>query len=244
MKWLSKNKQWIFSGIGCLVITIASTIIFNYLGKNDQTISSVNNPDKNNTINPSKEAINKTQTIIEHGMMNIEVKGTVTECENGTAKIRYFGTAIVDSPNKPVKYKDRVVAASGIIYQKFTPEAEILNEDEFKRNPTYLEYEITGSGTDKLSFKGEIVVNQRLAKKRGGLGLHIPYFAKHVIVQIDIKEASFIQHYNAMAKLINKNEIKIIKKTFNALSKTYILELHDAPADSNIAFEWENDEVQ
>lgn len=185
------------------------------------------------------------QTTIEYGTVNIKIRGTVEECENGKATLTYLGSSIVDSSERPVKYKDRVIAMSGILSQKFTPEATILNKEHFKRNPAYLEYEIEASDAEnKLSFIGEIVANQRLAKKKGGLGLHIPYFAKYLIVNIDITEAPFIQDYKANAKLAAPNETRSIDPIFNKSSMTYTLHLENAPANSNIAFEWENDEVQ
>lgn len=182
-----------------------------------------------------------TKTIVEYGMVNIKVKGTVEECENGSATVTYLGSSLVDSPYKPVTYQDRVVATSGIISQKFTPEAIVFNEDQFKRNPTYLEYEIVATDAEsKLSFTGEIVVHQRLQKKKGGIGLHIPYNAQYLIVNINIAEAPFIRDYNGAAKLIDRNDVKIINATFNESSKTYTITLNNAPANSNIAFEWEN----
>ena len=186
------------------------------------------------------------ETTIECGITNIKVKGSVIECEKGEAEIIYLGSAIVDSPNKPVKYKD-IVQAPEIFSYNFNQEITVLNEKDFKRNPTILYYEVTAPDAEsKLSFTGEVLLRRELRKEYGAIGFHIPYYAKYMIFHINIAEAPFIRDYNGEAKLINsKEEIesdKIEKTDYNSLSMTYTVIVRDAPANSTMYFEWKNNE--
>ena len=189
--------------------------------------------------------ISPNQTTVEYGMVNIKVKGE--ECENGTAKVdlKYLGSSLVDAPQRPVKYRDRVTALSDkILGQQFVPEAKILNEDNFNRYSNYLEYEITGPEDKPLFFTGSVVVNRILQKKQALIGLHIPYYTKQLVVNIDITEASFIQGYKGKARFINidPNDVPEITQTFNKLSMTYTLNIKNIKS-SDLIFAWKNDEV-
>lgn len=229
------DLRWIFSGVGGTILGVLLTYYLNYLTQKDK-------------VDVLQESHTITQTTIEYETVNIKVKGTFEECENSTATVTYLVSSVVDSPEKekPVKYIDEVIVAqipnSKIVSHKFTPKATVLNKDQFKRNPTFLRFEIINpDAKSKLFGTGEIVVNQQLAKKQGGIGLRIPYDAQYLIVNIDISEAPFIRDYNWEAKLKNRNETKTLEPIVHESSMTYTFKLEDTKANSEIAFEWKND---
>lgn len=193
-----------------------------------------------------KNYITPEETTIEHGMVVIKVRGSKEECENGQAKLMSFGSLLVDSPKKPVKYKDTMRADSGIFGYNFTPKFNV-DKDRYERTShRVLEYEISAlDSKNKLACTGELLTHQELQKKKGGLAFPIPYHAKNLIVQIDITDAKFIRDYNVEANL-KKLGVSPKQKPmhFNPLTWTYTIKVDEAPAESNIAFEWKNDEVQ
>lgn len=191
-----------------------------------------------------------TQTI-EYGMVNIKVKGSKEECENGTATVTYLGSSLVDADQRPIIYEDQVKAGGGknILAQEFTPEAEILNYETFEKYKNNLIYKLTGPENEPLSFVGGIRVRRKLQQKGGFVGLHIPYNAKYMIVQIDVSEAQcikeYIDKYNGIARLMNgKDRDNPIPYTFNKLSQTYTITIQDATKGSDLVFAWENNEIQ
>ncbi|MBQ4439480.1 hypothetical protein II898_11480 [bacterium] len=190
-----------------------------------------------------------TQTI-EYGMVHIKVKGTPDDCEQGTATVTYLGSSLVDADQRPIIYEDQVKAGGGknILAQEFTPEAEILNYETFEKYKNNLIYKLTGPENKPLSFVGGIRVRRKLQQKEGFVGLHIPYNAKYMIVQIDVSEAQcikeYIDKYNGIARLMNgKDKDNPIPYTFNKLSQTYTITIQDAPKGSDLVLAWKNDEV-
>lgn len=184
-----------------------------------------------------KNYITPKETTIEHGMAVIKVKGTKEECETGKAIVEYFVSCLVDSDRKPVVYDDRVRAPYGILSHEFSHEAEFKYED---RNQ-YLDYRITTTDAENpLCFRGKVVVNHKLTEEKGRIGFHIPYNAKYMIFQVDISEADFIHDYKVEAKIekFGTPTRTIDEIPYDDLSRTYIVEVEDAPADSNMVFEW------
>ncbi len=242
MEWFMS----IFSGIGTKIMGAL------FGKKPDHNLSNTNNNTISITVNElaatnniKKDSDNKT---LEYGMVNIKVKGNRDNCENGTATVIYLGSLLVDSPSKSI-YQDFVEVApeSKIDSIKFTPEATPVDEDQIKRNPCILKYGL--NVPDNGFISGEAIVKQALRKKAGGIGFHTPpYYTKDLVFNIDFSETPFICGYGGKAKLktIDKETriVKEIKTHFYENSSTYIFRLKDVPAGSNIAFEWENDEVQ
>ena len=195
--------------------------------------------------NPQIEVQVSEQTMLYYHI-DIKVRGSVYDCERGTAVVSYTGSALVTSPENKCIYKDRVKTERGIQSIKFYPSAEILSQKEFNRNPNITEYRIK-SDTNKLFFNGEVVVNALLQRRNGEVALHIPYFAKYGSVTIDISEAKFIKEYNGLpylsfTKSDSKNErtpvgnLQFYENTF-----TYIFSAENIPSDSNLEFEWNSE---
>lgn len=182
-----------------------------------------------------------TETIMNYYHISIKVRGSVIECEQGRATATYTGSALVDAPEYPVVYRDRLKTGFGILHQQFFPEARMLNESQFRRNPIELEYEIRGPKNEKLFFTGKIATNAQLRKDMGGTGLHIPYFAEYVTVEIDLSDAAFITEYNGSAVLeYDGKKMPIEDVHFCNNSRTYFISAKDVPANSDIMFNWNN----
>ena len=179
---------------------------------------------------------------IKYGMVNIKIKETPTE--DGTATVIYHGTSLVDAPHRPVKYEDIVMASKDkILFYEFKPKAKILNPDAFEQNRNILRYELIGPENGPLFFIGDIIVSRKLQKKQGNIGLHIPYYAKYMMVNIDISDAQFIK--NGKATFINSDSENLpsITQTFNELSKTYSLSIKNVPR-SDLIFTWKNQDKE
>ena len=184
------------------------------------------------------------ETIIEYGTANIQIKPN-----NNEGNVIYLLSYIVNSNVKPVTYRDRIIIKKNKNCKIYEPEEStespespkstkltILNYDQFtQHNNTYLEYEIknVNESEDKLSFTGEIRTMQKLTN---GIGFHIPYYAKHLIINIFCTK----KLEDCSAKLYkeeNKKEINII---FNKDSNIYTIVLNDVEADSNLNFMWKS----
>lgn len=182
-----------------------------------------------------------TETIMKYYHVTIKVRGSIVDCEQGRATTTYTGSALVDAPEYPVVYRDRVKTGFGIQHQQFFPAARVLNANEFRRNPIELEYEVRGGENEKLFFTGEITTNAQLRKDMGGTGLHIPYFAEYVTIELDLSDTSFISEYNGSAVLEHDgNRTPIEDVHFCENSKTYFISAKDVPANANIMFNWNN----
>lgn len=189
----------------------------------------------------TKRSKRPTETVMNYYHVHIKIHGSVMECEQGQAVVTYTGSALVDAPEYPVVYRDRVRTGFGIQHQQFLPEATVRNQDEFRRNPILLEYEIKGSESDKLFFTGEIVTNAQLRKDIGGTGLHIPYFAEYVAIELDISAVRFFQDYNGKAFLQSgEKETPIKDVQFCSNSGKYVISAKNVPANANIMFKWNN----
>lgn len=196
--------------------------------------------DWNDNYNYNTDSYN---TFIEYGVVNIKVNGSVEECEDGRATVTYLGSSHVVSMEQ-VEYKDHVVVASTqnskIVSTEFAPKETVLRREKYNDNLTFLEYKLTAPDR-KLDFTAKIVVNQLLQKKKGGIGLHIPYFTKYLIIKIDISEAPFIKQYNGIAKLIYIKTVRSIDYNYDEKLKTYTFTIKNALPNSDMAFEWGND---
>ncbi|MBD5441940.1 MAG: DUF4062 domain-containing protein [Treponema sp.] len=189
----------------------------------------------------TKRSKRPTETVMNYYHVHIKIHGSVIECEQGQAVVTYTGSALVDAPEYPVVYRDRVRTGFGIQHQQFSPKATVRNKDEFRRNPILLDYEIKGSENDKLFFTGEIVTNAQLRKDIGGTGLHIPYFAEYVAIELDISTVRFFQDYNGKAFLQSgEKETPIKDVQFCTNSGKYVISAKNVPANSNIMFKWNN----
>ncbi|MBD5438844.1 MAG: DUF4062 domain-containing protein [Treponema sp.] len=189
----------------------------------------------------TKRSKRPAETVMNYYHVHIKIHGSVMECEQGRAVVTYTGSALVDAPEYPVVYRDRVRTGFGIQHQQFSPKATVRNQDEFRRNPILLEYEIKGSESDKLFFTGEIMTNAQLRKDIGGTGLHIPYFAEYVAIELDISAVRFFQDYNGKAFLQSgEKEIPIKDVQFCSNSWKYVISAKNVPANSNIMFKWNN----
>lgn len=189
----------------------------------------------------TKRSKRPTETVMNYYHVHIKIRGSVMECEQGQAVVTYTGSALVDAPEYPVVYRDRVRTGFGIQHQQFSPEATVRNRDEFRRNPILLDYEIKGSESDKLFFTGEIVTNAQLRKDIGGTGLHIPYFAEYVAIELDISDVRFFQDYNGKAFLQSgEKETPIKDVQFCSSSGKYVISAKKVPANANIMFKWNN----
>lgn len=182
-----------------------------------------------------------TETVMNYYHVHIKIHGSVIECEQGQAVVTYTGSALVDAPEYPVVYRDRMRTGFGIQHQQFLPAATVRNQDEFRRNPILLDYEIKGSESDRLFFTGEIVTNAQLRRDIGGAGLHIPYFAEYVAIELDISDVRFFQDYNGKAFLQSgEKETPIKDVQFCSNSGKYVISAKNVPANSNIMFKWNN----
>lgn len=188
-----------------------------------------------------------TETTMKFYNVHAIIKGTVEDCEKGCALLSYTGSALVDSPDRPVIYEDRVKTKFGIVSHRFFPAEQLIDEDEFRRNPIQLDYKISAKSADEpLYFTGEIVVHCQLPAEKGGLALHIPYFAENVAFFLDVSSVPFVRDYGGKAYVSrrgddrivhNFNEVEVI---FNPQNLTYAITARNVPADSNIVFVWDN----
>lgn len=194
------------------------------------------------------EDITLSETTMEYYILNVHVSGTVSQCEKGESEIIYIGSALVDSPDKPVVYKDRIQSHGGDIFaHNFTPR-EILIGDDNAKNPSILDYKITSSSeNDKLFFAGEVLVRQKLEKVSGSIGINISYKAKYVCIFLDISKTPFIRDYGAKVFVGHTNKEGVVEKdydsvdiTYNQLSMTYTITARNVNKNSYVAFEWEN----
>ena len=201
-----------------------------------------NPQDLKNTIFNDDGSPDVDDITIKYGMVNIKIKETPTE--DGTATVIYHGTSLVDAPRRPVKYEDIVMASKDkILFYEFKPKAKILNPDAFEQNRNILRYELIGPENGPLFFIGDIIVSRKLQKKQGNIGLHIPYYAKYMMVNIDISDAQFIK--NGKATFINSDSENLpsITQTFNELSMTYSLSIKNVPR-SDLIFTWKNQDKE
>lgn len=188
-----------------------------------------------------------TETTMKFYNVHALVKGTVEDCERGTALITYTGSALVDSPDRPVIYEDRVKTKFGIVSHRFFPAEQLIDEDEFRRNPIQLDYKIAAKSADELLyFTGEIVAHCQLSSEKGGLALHIPYFAENVTFFLDVSSVPFVRDYGGKAYVSRKGDDRIVHNfneaevIFNPQNLTYAITARNVPADSNIVFVWNN----
>ncbi len=189
----------------------------------------------------TKRSKRPTETVMNYYHVHIKIRGSVMECEQGQAVVTYTGSALVDAPEYPVIYRDRIRTGFGIQHQQFLPKATVRNQDEFRRNPILLDYEIKGTEKDKLFFTGEIVTNAQLRRDIGGTGLHIPYFAEYVAIELDISDVRFFQDYNGKAFLQSgEKETPIKDVQFCSNSGKYVVSAKEVPANANIMFKWNN----
>lgn len=193
----------------------------------------------------SSESI--SETTMKFYNIHAVVKGTLNNCEKGSALLTYTGSALVDSPEKTVVYEDRVKTKFGVVSYHFFPKEQLTDEDGFKRNPIELEYKLVSENDyEPLYFTGEIVVNCQLPRIKGGLGLHIPYFAENIGFFLDFSAVPFICDYNGKAYVSRKDENKIVRRfdetnvIYNRQNMTYAITARNVPADSNIVFVWDN----
>lgn len=177
------------------------------------------------------------ETIIEYGTANIQIKPN-----NNEGNVIYLLSYIVNSNVKPVTYRDRIIIKKNKNCKIYEPKEStespstqltILNYDQFQQHETYLEYEIknVNESKDKLSFTGEIKTMQEITN---GIGFHIPYYAKHLIINI-FCEAKLKSPSAILSEEKNKKTINII---FNKDSNIYSIVLNDVEADSNLSFGW------
>lgn len=178
------------------------------------------------------------ETTVKYGMVNIKVQ------ESGPATVIYHGSSLVDAPHRPVIYEDIVMASKDkIISYEFEPKAKILNPDAFEQNRNILRYELTGPKNEPLFFIGDICVSRTLQRKQGNIGLHIPYYTRYLMVNIDISAAQFIQNGKAIFINGDSKDFPPITQTFNKLSMTYSLSIRNVPR-SDLIFTWKSDEEE
>lgn len=185
------------------------------------------------------------KTIMNFYSVHAVVRGTEEECNKGAAVVTYIGSAVVDSPIRPVVFEDRVKNDFPVLYHKFSPKEILTKEAEFKRTSTILEYKIVSpNSNDKLHFTGEIQTNIQLREQQGGILLHIPYFTESATLFIDISSVSFIKKYNPKAVVWRFDEYGQQKPfeeahvIFNEINNTYAITARNIPADSNIGLSW------
>ena len=143
---------------------------------------------------------------IEFGVVNIRVK----KKKNSKYNLTYIGTFLVNSPEKPIKYRDRVITGSGTI----KPEFDLIKQDNYICNSLVkkddlLEYEVVEKNDkkDELFFTGKIVIAGRTGNE---FGFHIPYNAKYLIINVEIDggmEAYWKEDYSKKEEE-DKNEQK------------------------------------
>ena len=199
-----------------------------------------NPQDLRNTIFNDDGSPDVDEITIKYGMVNIKIKKAPTE--DGMAIVIYHGSSLVDAPHRPVKYQDEVKASNDkILFYEFKPKEKILNKDKFEEYRNILKYEITGPDNEPLFFIGDVIVSRKLPE--GNIGLHIPYYAKYMMVNIDISDAQFIK--NGKATFINSDSENLpsITQTFNELSKTYSLSIKNVPR-SDLIFTWKNQDKE
>lgn len=189
----------------------------------------------------------KNDIVIKYGVVNIKVKEALEEDNFG--EVTYLVSSIVNSPRKQMKYRDHIIvqtkdSTDKAILLAFNPKETILNPDQRGRNNSYLEYEV--EIPDNGILTGAINVKQKLRKKKGGIGLHVPYETKYLIVNIDIEKAMFIEACNPEVKLTNRDPKKPLllnytldyKSNCESSANIYNFSFDNIPADSDISFEW------
>ncbi len=190
------------------------------------------------------------ETMMNFYNVHAVVRGTKEECDKGTAIVTYIGSAAADGPDRPVIYEDRMKSSLPILSHHFTPHEILIKEDEFKRNPTTLEYRIVSeSDSDKLYFTGEISSYIQLRECRGGILLHIPYYTQTATLFIDVSNIPFVKDYHPKAVIWRFDETDGVQKPFeevelimNENNLTYAITARNIPADSNIGLSWNNEE--
>lgn len=170
---------------------------------------------------------------IEFEMVNIKV-----EKENNKYHFIYLATLLVDSLERPIKYRDRISTHSGTI----KPDFKLIKDGDYICDPpeiddnkqlNYIEYEVKPTPEkekDELFFTGKIEIVDRT---ENWFGLHIPYNAKYLIINVDVSQ---INMETVSAELEGE---KNFKKLYDEKNKTYIFKTENVRKDSDIIFKLE-----
>lgn len=172
--------------------------------------------------------------------------GTELECKNGHCMLTYYGSGLIESPKAPVRFEDRVKGSQKILSCNMNPPAQILNPDEFKRNPTNLHYVVESTDSSPVLYiNGEIAIVTTITPDIGGFGLHVPYRADRVTFVVDMSAIGFEPRQQIGARLVPKNEKGIATRRKDLVEasvfedkKVWLICAKDVPPDSNVELSW------
>lgn len=177
-----------------LIISLLVLAIIVYGG---YTISDINGYDLINSIIQRKLVkIENTDNIIptvHYLFVYVSVEGTEDECSKNGCIFRYYASGLFQVPEGQIaEYKDRAKALGGVIRIDARPGYRILNPEQYSDNKTYLEYVIEPLNKSSI-LKGEVelIIRNSMTKENGKIGLHLPYFTKHVTLLIDFSHLDF-----------------------------------------------------
>ena len=183
-------------------------------------------------------------TSIEFGVVDIKVKNS--EKQDNKYDLEYLATFLVNSPERPITYRDHVSTKSGTIETKF----DLITDGGYECHSLLdkqeiVEYEVTprkeNKDKDELFFTGNIkIIGRNKEKGRTKFGFHIPYNAKYLIINVEFLDAlhpdacSLDAYWNWKEK--EDESKKLNDKLYNG-SNTYIFKTENAKKDSDIIFE-------
>jgi hypothetical protein len=188
------------------------------------------------------------ETRMRYYHVHLRAAGRTDECLQGKCLLTYYGSGLVESPQAPARFEDRVKASQPIISCRMNPSATILNSEEFRRNPTQLHYAVEAPGSSELHITGEVVATTGFRPEMGGFGLHVPHPADWVTFVVDMLAVELEPTRPLAARLVVKDEkgVAVRRKDLvemNALvdKKVWMVSAREVPVDSNIEVSWGDD---
>jgi len=165
----------------------------------------------------------------------------------------YYGSMLADSQIKPISLQDFYSAGAGIISINYSiPHKEInLRPPYVKSNEPkggYSKPEITANeDEDSLFANGEVIFLTKLTGKRGGVGLHIPYYTEYVTFTVDMSQISLKPESELRARLryMNRGVVDYdLLETHQYENKNiWIISASNVSSNSSIEFSWGDHET-
>jgi hypothetical protein len=189
------------------------------------------------------------ETSMTYYHVHLRAAGTADACRNGRCLLAYHGSGLVESPQGPARFVDRIKGALPITSCIMSPPATILNPDQFARNPTEIHYAVEApDSSPEVHITGEVTATTSLTSERGGVGLHIPHPAERVVFVVDMSAVEVLPASPVGARLVIRNEKGVATRRrdlveIHALEdrRVWMVSAKNVPADANIEVSWGDD---
>ncbi|GHU46454.1 hypothetical protein FACS1894200_00020 [Spirochaetia bacterium] len=184
--------------------------------------------------------------IIRYYHIQLTLYGSKEDCINHNCKALYYGSLLVDSPLRPVEFKDLYSTGSGIPSFQYNREVIITNKKQVERKGGFAEVMVkTDEDDDFLYWNGEIIFKTKITEEIGGVGLHIPEFAEHVTFIVDMTNLELIPKIDPGARLVirdrngeNQRRKDLVQVNKYTEERIWTIYAHNVPPNSNIEFSW------